>query len=75
MRLNFFIALFRHLMVDVVVASSYGYHLGAVSKWATNANDELATAIHDFPIRGILVRSFLSGSLHRQILIRFHHVA
>jgi hypothetical protein len=43
-------------MVDVVVASSYGYHLGAVSKWAVNVEDPLSTAINDFPKRGILVR-------------------
>jgi hypothetical protein len=39
------LALFRHLLVDVLVSSSFGYRLGAVSKWAIN----------DFPKRGILV--------------------
>lgn len=42
-------------MVDVIVSSAYGYRLGAVSKWAMNAEDPLSTAISDFPKRGILV--------------------
>ena len=46
---------FRQLMVDVIVSSAYGYRLGAVSKWAMNAEDPLSTAINDFPKRGILV--------------------
>lgn len=50
------LALFRQLMVDVIVSTSYGYRLGAVSKWAMNAVDPLSTAINDFPKRGILVR-------------------
>ena len=44
-------------MVDVVSASSFGYHVGALSKWAMNAEDPLVTAIGDFPKRGILVRA------------------
>ncbi|KAF8886937.1 cytochrome P450 [Infundibulicybe gibba] len=48
------LTLFRHLMVDVVVSSSYGYRLGAVSKWAMDVEDPLSTAINDFPKRGIL---------------------
>lgn len=66
---------FRNLMVDVVVSTSYGYRLGAVHKWSLNTEDPLSTAIHDFPIRGILVRlqyfffiviSFLdSGALYQ----------
>ena len=43
-------------MVDVVVSSSFGYRLGAVSKWAMDAEDPLSTAINDFPKRGILVK-------------------
>ncbi len=42
-------------MVDVVSASSFGYHVGALSKWAMDAEDPLVTAIGDFPKRGILV--------------------
>lgn len=49
------LAVFRHLMVDAVVSSSYGYRLGAVSKWAVDVEDPLSTAINDFPKRGILV--------------------
>ncbi|KAF5369696.1 hypothetical protein D9615_010147 [Tricholomella constricta] len=48
------LAVFRHLMVDVVVSSSYGYRLGAVSKWAVDVEDPLSTAINDFPKRGII---------------------
>ncbi|KAF5364054.1 hypothetical protein D9756_000128 [Leucocoprinus leucothites] len=46
------LALFRHLMVDVMVSSSYGYRLGAVTKWAMDVEDPLSTAINDFPKRG-----------------------
>lgn len=49
------LTLFRHLMVDIVVSSSYGYRLGAVTKWAMDVEDPLSTAINDFPKRGILV--------------------
>ena len=49
------LALFRHLLVDVLVSSSFGYRLGAVSKWAMDVQDPLSTAINDFPKRGILV--------------------
>lgn len=49
------LALFRNLMVDVAVSTSYGYRLGAVHKWALSTEDPLSTAIHDFPKRGILV--------------------
>ena len=42
-------------MVDVASASSFGYRVGALSKWATDAEDPLVTAIGDFPKRGILV--------------------
>ncbi|KAF9035857.1 cytochrome P450 [Panaeolus papilionaceus] len=48
------LALFRHLMVDVVVSSSFGYRLGAVGRWAMDVEDPLSTAINDFPKRGIL---------------------
>jgi len=49
------LALFRHLMVDVVTSSCFGYRLGAVAKWAMDIEDPLSTAIKDFPKRGILV--------------------
>jgi cytochrome P450 len=46
--------LFRHLAVDIVVNSSYGYRPGSINKWASNVEDRLSTAISDFPKRGIL---------------------
>ncbi|KIY46145.1 cytochrome P450 [Fistulina hepatica ATCC 64428] len=48
------LTLFRHLMVDVVVASSHGCRLGAVGKWSMGVNDSLSVAISDFPKRGII---------------------
>ncbi|KAJ7349976.1 cytochrome P450 [Mycena albidolilacea] len=46
--------LFRHLSLDIIVASSYGFQLGAINKWALEAEDHLTMAIGDFPKRGIL---------------------
>jgi len=54
------LAVFRHLMVDAVVSFSYGYRLGAVSKFAMDVEDPLSTAINDFPKRGILVSKLMS---------------
>ncbi|KAJ7450853.1 cytochrome P450 [Mycena latifolia] len=48
------LALFRHLALDIIVSSSYGFRLGAVSKWALEAEEGLTVAIGDFPKRGIL---------------------
>ncbi|ESK91848.1 cytochrome p450 [Moniliophthora roreri MCA 2997] len=48
------LSLFRNLMVEVIVSTSYGYRLGAVGKWAQNSEDPLSIAISDFPKRGIL---------------------
>ncbi|KAL0568776.1 hypothetical protein V5O48_013208 [Marasmius crinis-equi] len=48
------LTLFRNLMVEVIVSTSYGYRLGAVGKWATKSEDPLSVAISDFPKRGIL---------------------
>ncbi|KAF7343238.1 hypothetical protein MVEN_01755200 [Mycena venus] len=48
------LSLFRHLALDIIVASSYGFRLGAISKWALEAEDHLTVAIGDFPKRGIL---------------------
>ncbi|KII94544.1 hypothetical protein PLICRDRAFT_47583 [Plicaturopsis crispa FD-325 SS-3] len=48
------LTLFRHLMVDVIVSSSYGCRLGAIQKWAMNVEEPLSDAISDFPKRGIL---------------------
>ncbi|EAU82615.2 cytochrome P450 11B1 [Coprinopsis cinerea okayama7 len=47
-------ALFRNLMVDVMTETLFGYRLGALGKWAMDAEDPLSTAINDFPKRGIL---------------------
>lgn len=49
------LALFRHYMVDVIIASSHGSRQGALSKWIVGAEDPVATAIADFPKRGIIV--------------------
>ncbi|KAF7303415.1 hypothetical protein MIND_00570000 [Mycena indigotica] len=48
------LSLFSHLALDIIVASSYGYRLGAVGKWAVQAEEGLTVAIGDFPKRGIL---------------------
>ncbi|KAK6974348.1 cytochrome P450 [Favolaschia claudopus] len=48
------LALFRHLGLDILVASSYGFKLGAIDKWAVEAQDQLTEAIGDFPKRGLL---------------------
>ncbi|KAJ7700501.1 cytochrome P450 [Mycena rosella] len=48
------LGLFRHLALDIIVSSSYGFRLGAVSKWALEAEEGLTVAIGDFPKRGIL---------------------
>ncbi|KAJ6625221.1 cytochrome P450 [Mycena sp. CBHHK59/15] len=48
------LSLFRHLALDIIVSSSYGFRLGAVSKWALEAEEGLTVAIGDFPKRGIL---------------------
>jgi hypothetical protein len=42
-------------MADVVSASSFGYCIGALNRWAVGVEDPLVTAIGDFPKRGILV--------------------
>jgi len=42
-------------MVDIIVTSSHGYRLGALSKWAAGVEEPLSTAIGDFPKRGVLV--------------------
>ncbi|KAJ7691473.1 hypothetical protein B0H17DRAFT_1201115 [Mycena rosella] len=46
------------LALDIIVSSSYGFRLNAVSKWALEAEEGLTVAIGDFPKRGILVRVF-----------------
>ncbi|KAJ7178233.1 cytochrome P450 [Mycena filopes] len=48
------LSLFRHLALDIIVSSSYGFRLGAIRKWAVEAEEGLTVAIGDFPKRGIL---------------------
>ena len=48
--------MFRHLMADIIVNSSYGIRLGAVREWASGGDNILSTAIHDFPLLGVVVR-------------------
>ncbi|KAJ7754837.1 cytochrome P450 [Mycena metata] len=48
------LSLFRHLALDIIVSSSYGFSLGAIRKWALEAEEGLTVAIGDFPKRGIL---------------------
>ncbi|KAJ7754760.1 hypothetical protein B0H16DRAFT_737002 [Mycena metata] len=50
------LSLFRHLALD-------GFSLGAVRKWALDAEEGLIVAIEDLPKGGILVRDFSSPSL------------
>ncbi|KAG8219070.1 putative lysophospholipase [Butyriboletus roseoflavus] len=56
------LALFRHFMVDVIISSSHGYRQGALSSWILGGMDPIATAISDFPKRGI-VRSTMPSCL------------
>ncbi|KAJ7111343.1 cytochrome P450 [Mycena epipterygia] len=48
------LSLFRHLALDIIVSSSYGFRLGAIRKWALEAEEGLTVAIGDFPKRGVL---------------------
>lgn len=66
------LALFRHILVDVVVSSSFGYRLGAVSKWAMGVEEPLSTAINDFPKRGILVNVY--NTPRNFLLANFTHL-
>ncbi|KZV75341.1 cytochrome P450 [Peniophora sp. CONT] len=63
--------LFRQYLVDVVSSVSFGYHVGALGKWAMDSEDKLVTAIGDFPKRGIL-RSALPSWLW-DLLCRIPH--
>ncbi len=55
-------------MADVVTASSFGYCIGALSRWTVGVEDPLVTAIGDFPKRGILVCFELSLGDSRVIM-------
>ncbi|KAF9804687.1 hypothetical protein IEO21_09276 [Rhodonia placenta] len=46
--------LFRHLNVDIIGCTVFGTRPGSLDNWALNMQDPLATAIYDFPKRGVL---------------------
>ncbi|TFY68558.1 hypothetical protein EVJ58_g933 [Rhodofomes roseus] len=46
--------LFRHLMVDIIGTTVFGRFPGSLNNWAKNIQDPLATAVYDFPKRGIM---------------------
>lgn len=56
------LSLFRQLMLDVIVTTSYGYRLGAVRKYTSQFEDPLAVAVNDFPKRSLLVSVFVTRS-------------
>jgi hypothetical protein len=63
-------------MVDIIVTSSHGYRLGALSKWATGVEEPLVTAVADFPKRGIIVsNSILRVAQKCLILLLLFEVA
>lgn len=47
--------LFRHFFVDIMSSTLFGSRSGSLDAWSMNVQDPLTNAIHDFPIRGILV--------------------
>ncbi|EPT00864.1 hypothetical protein FOMPIDRAFT_47141 [Fomitopsis schrenkii] len=46
--------LLRHLMVDIIGTTVFGRFPGSLDNWAKNVQDPLATAVYDFPKRGIM---------------------
>jgi cytochrome P450 len=54
------LALFRHLMVDIVSVTVYGTQVGALRKFSQGIEDPLTTAVEDFPTRGIVVSYIMS---------------
>ncbi|KAH9919691.1 cytochrome P450 [Fomitopsis serialis] len=46
--------LLRHLMVDIIGTTVFGRLPGSLDNWAKDIQDPLATAVYDFPKRGIL---------------------
>jgi len=48
--------LFRHLMVDIMSMTIYGFHHGALRNLTLGIEDPLSTAVYDFPKRGVIVR-------------------
>ena len=50
------LGLFRHLMVDIMSMTIYGFHHGALRNLSLGIEDPLSTAGYDFPKRGVIVR-------------------
>lgn len=50
------LSLFRHLMVDIMSMTIYGFHHGALRNLSLGIEDPLSTAVYDFPKRGVIVR-------------------
>ena len=48
--------LFRHLMVDIMSMTIYGFHHGALKNLSLGIEDPLSMAVYDFPKRGVIVR-------------------
>ena len=57
------LSLFRQYLVDVVSSVSFGYHVGALGKWAMDSEDKLVTAIGDFPKRKHIVFPYIEISV------------
>ena len=55
------LSLFRQYLVDVVSSVSFGYHVGALGKWAMDREDKLVTAIGDLPKRTYMFGFMLSA--------------
>ena len=50
------LGLFRHLMVDIMSMTVYGFHHGALRNLSLGIEDPLSMAVYDFPKRGVFVR-------------------
>ena len=48
--------LFRHLMVDIMSMTIYGFRHGALRNLSLGIEDPLSMAVYDFPKRGVIVR-------------------
>ena len=48
--------IFRQMLVDIQMAISFGFHLGALDTWAKDCEHPLVMAVDDFPKRGVIVR-------------------
>jgi hypothetical protein len=70
------LALFRHLLVDVLVSSSYVYSLAAVSKWAMDVEDPLSMASLNIAGHSCkrlnTLRNFLLANFTHLFLAQYH---